>query len=145
MTPRNYPSDKDNVHWVARHVPLSVSVASNVPSHEQVQCLVTDGDPDTLVADVMDNLRAMSGDAYEVVLEDLAEAKTDAARSPEDGAKDTKSRPTTNPSKKADVTSVRRAPSITLHRVQFGQVRSERHQTVTDTPLPRRSKDRGRC
>ena len=77
MTPRNYPSDKDKVHWVARHVPLSVSVASNVPGHEQVQCLVTDGDPDTLVADVMDNLRAMSDDDYEDVLEDLAEAKTD--------------------------------------------------------------------
>ena len=31
------PSDSDKVHWVARHVPLSVSVASNVPGHEQVQ------------------------------------------------------------------------------------------------------------
>ena len=28
------PSDSDKVHWVARHVPLSVSVASNVPGHE---------------------------------------------------------------------------------------------------------------
>ena len=36
------PSDSDKVHWVARHVPLSVSVASNVPGHERVQCLVTD-------------------------------------------------------------------------------------------------------
>ena len=38
------PSDSEKVHWVARHVPLSVSVASNVPGHERVQCLVTDGD-----------------------------------------------------------------------------------------------------
>ena len=33
------PSDNDKVHWIARHVPLSVSVASNVPGHEQVECL----------------------------------------------------------------------------------------------------------
>ena len=48
------PSDSDKVQWIARHVPLSVSVASNVPGHEQVQCLVTDGDPDKLVADMME-------------------------------------------------------------------------------------------
>ena len=35
------PSDSDQVQWVARHVPLSVSVASNVPGHERVKCLVT--------------------------------------------------------------------------------------------------------
>ena len=54
------PSDSDKVHWVARHVPLSVSVASNVPRHEQVQCLVTDGDTDKLVSAMMDILRAMN-------------------------------------------------------------------------------------
>ena len=36
------PSDS-SVHWIARHVPLSVSVASNVPGHERVKCLVTNG------------------------------------------------------------------------------------------------------
>ena len=48
------PSDSDKVQWVARHVPLSVSVASNVPGHEQVQCLVTDGDANQLVSNMMD-------------------------------------------------------------------------------------------
>ena len=78
------PSDSDKVHWIARHVPLSVSVASNVPGHEEVQCLVTDGNPDKLVADMMNILRAMSDAAYEDlkvsyedVLEQLAEAITD--------------------------------------------------------------------
>ena len=107
------PSDSDKVQWVARHVPLSVSVASNVPGHEQVQCLVTDGNPDKLVADMMNILRAMSDaayedlkDSYEDVLEQLAEAQTDwderehAARSPgEDDANDKESRPPTNPYK----------------------------------------------
>ena len=107
------PSDSDKVQWVARHVPLSVSVASNVPGHEQVQCLVTDGNPDKLVADMMNILRAMSDaayedlkDSYEDVLEQLAEAQTGwderehAARSPgEDDANDKESRPPTNPYK----------------------------------------------
>ena len=104
-----HPSDSDKVHWVARHVPLSVIVASNVPGHERVQCLVTDGDTNKLVSAMMDILRAMSDavydnikDSYEDVLEQLAEALTnwdereEAARS----AVDKESRPATNPYKK---------------------------------------------
>ena len=53
------------MQWVARHVPLSVSVASNVPGHEQVQCLVTDGDTNKLVSAMMDILQSMSDAAYE--------------------------------------------------------------------------------
>ena len=59
-------------------------MASNVPGHEQVQCLVTDGDANKLVSDMMDILRATSDaayenikDSYEDVLEQLAEAQTD--------------------------------------------------------------------
>ena len=44
------PWDSDHVHCIARHVPLSVSVTSNVPGHEQVKCLVTDGDTNKLVS-----------------------------------------------------------------------------------------------
>ena len=57
------PSDK--MQWVARHVPSSVSMASNVPGHEQVQCLVTDGDTNKLVSAKMDILQSMSEAAYE--------------------------------------------------------------------------------
>ena len=84
-------------------------MAFNVPGLEHVQCLVTDGDIDKLVSDMMDTLRAMSDAAYEKikdscedVLEQPAEIQTDwderehaarsheedgddAARSPEDG------------------------------------------------------------
>ena len=104
------PSDSDKVHWVARHVPLSVSVASNVPGHERVQCLVTDGDTNKLVSAMMDILQAMSDAAYdkikhsyEDVLEQLAEELTNwdereqAARAAIDKKK---SRRTTNPYKK---------------------------------------------
>ena len=57
---KQLPSDSNKVHWVARHVPLSVSVASNVPGHEQVQCLVTDGDTIKLVSAMTDILQSMS-------------------------------------------------------------------------------------
>ena len=33
----NLPTDSDRVQWIARHVPLSVSVASNVVGHEDAQ------------------------------------------------------------------------------------------------------------
>ena len=64
LTPNNL-SDCYKVHWVARHVPLSVSVVSNVPGHEHVQCIVTDRDTDKLVSDMMYILRVMSDAAYE--------------------------------------------------------------------------------
>ena len=104
------PSDSDKGHWIARHVPMSVSVASNVPGHERVQCHVTDGDTNKLVSAMMDILQAMSDTAYdkikhsyEDVLEQLAEELTnwdereEAARSAVDKKK---SRQATNPYKK---------------------------------------------
>ena len=107
------PADSAQVHWVARHVPLSVSVASNVPGHEQVTCIVTDGDVNKLVSTMMTVLQAMSEaaydkikDSYDHVLEQLAEevtkwdAREEAARDAaarEAGEK--KGRAATNPYK----------------------------------------------
>ena len=59
------PVNSDKVHWIARHVPLSVSLASNVPGLEPAQCYVTDGDSDKLVADMMSHLHAVSDAAFE--------------------------------------------------------------------------------
>ena len=80
----NVPADTDHVQWVARHVPLSVSVASNVPGHEDAQCYITNGDSDKLVADMMAGLVATSDAAfkslkpsYESVLNEL-EARKEA-------------------------------------------------------------------
>ena len=44
-----------------------MGMASNVPGHEQVQYLVTDGDANKLVAGMMEILRAMSDAAYEEI------------------------------------------------------------------------------
>ena len=40
----NLPADTNTLQWSARHVPLSVSIASNVPGHEDAQCYITNGD-----------------------------------------------------------------------------------------------------
>ena len=62
------PVNSDKLQWSARHVPLSVSVASNVPGYEPAQCYVTDVDSDKLVADMMDHLTAISDAACESLL-----------------------------------------------------------------------------
>ena len=61
----NLPTTTDHVEWVARHVPLSVSVASNVPGYEAPPCFVTDGDSNKLVAEMMSHLHAVSDAAFE--------------------------------------------------------------------------------
>ena len=64
----NIPTNTDRVQWVARHVPLSVSIASNVPGYEPAQCSITDGDSDKLVEEMMNNLIAISDAAYDSLL-----------------------------------------------------------------------------
>ena len=61
------PANSDKLQWLARHIPLSVSVASNVPGHETPQCYVTDGDSDKLVGDMMASLSAISDAAYDLL------------------------------------------------------------------------------
>ena len=63
----NLPADSDRVQWIARHVPLSVSLASNVPGYETPRCYVTEGDSDKLVADMMAGLVATSDAAYDLL------------------------------------------------------------------------------
>ena len=67
FTGDNLPADTNTLQWSARHVPLSVSVASNVPGHEDAQCYITNGDSDKLVADMMAGLVATSDAAYDLL------------------------------------------------------------------------------
>ena len=61
----NLPNATDHVEWVARHVPLSVSVASNEPGYEAPCCFVTDGDSNKSVAEMMRHLHTISDAAFE--------------------------------------------------------------------------------
>ena len=73
----NIPTNTDHVEWIARHVPLSVSVASNVPGYEPAQCYITDGDSDKLVTDMMVHLTAISDTAYDSLLPSYVDVLAD--------------------------------------------------------------------
>ena len=68
FTGDNLPANSDKLQWSARHVPLSVSLASNVPGHETPQCYVTDGDSDKLVDSMMSDLSAISDAAFDMLM-----------------------------------------------------------------------------
>ncbi len=65
---KNLPADTDSVQWIARHVPLSVIMASNVPGDETPHCYVTDGDSDKLVGSVMSGLSTISDATFAMLL-----------------------------------------------------------------------------
>ena len=71
------PTNTDHVEWIARHVPLSVSVASNLPGYEPAQCYITDGDSNKLVADMMVHLTAISDTAYDSLLPSYVDVLAD--------------------------------------------------------------------
>ena len=64
----NVPADSDRVQWIARHVRLSVSLASHVPGHETSHCYVTEGDSDKLVGSMMSDLCAISNAAFDMLI-----------------------------------------------------------------------------
>ena len=98
----NVPADSDRVQWIARHVPLSVSLASNVPGYEHAQCYITDGDSDKLVADMMAGLVATSDAAYESLLPLYADVleELEARKEAWDDAESEEEESKTNPSKR---------------------------------------------
>ena len=77
FTGDNLPADTNTLQWSARHIPLSVSVASNVPGHEDAQCYVTNGDSNKLVADMMVHLTAISDTAYDSLLPSCVDVLAD--------------------------------------------------------------------
>ena len=68
FTGGNLPVDTDHVQWMACHVPLSVSLASNVPGYEPALCFVTYGDADKLVGSMMTRLNTISDAAFASLL-----------------------------------------------------------------------------
>ena len=73
----NVPADTNTLQWSARHVPLSVSIASNVPGHDDAQCYITNGDSDKLVEEMMNNLIAISDAAYDSLLPSYVDVLSD--------------------------------------------------------------------
>lgn len=57
--------------WNAKHIPLSVSVRSNVPEYDQPKCFVTDGNSNQLVKEMVDYLVKISRKSCGLMKEEL--------------------------------------------------------------------------
>ena len=67
------PEDTEKLNWEAKHVPLSVSVCSNVPGFDRPKCFVTEGDPKLLVRNMLYYLVEISQESYRLVKEQFAD------------------------------------------------------------------------
>ena len=57
--------------WNAKHLPLSVSVCSNVPVYDQPKCFVTEGNSNQLVKEMVDYLVEISSKSYGLMKEEF--------------------------------------------------------------------------
>ena len=68
FTKDDLPSGKGTkTTYIAKHIPLSFSVASNIPGYEDAKCFITDGDPQALVDKLGDYLETLSDHAYSIL------------------------------------------------------------------------------
>ena len=63
----NLPGNDSKLGFEARHVPLSVGIATNVPNFENRVCFVTNGDENDLVQKILKYLEYVSNAAYEIM------------------------------------------------------------------------------
>ena len=64
----DFPDAGEKSVWVARHVPCSVSVCSNVPNFEQPKCF-SNASPQQLVHDKMQYLKTIADAVFEILKE----------------------------------------------------------------------------
>ena len=67
-----HPRNSEKLTWEAEHVPLSVSVCSNVPGYDQPRCFVTTGDTSDLIKRFLDYLLEISEASYLLLLEQFS-------------------------------------------------------------------------
>ncbi|XP_025085055.1 uncharacterized protein LOC112558684 isoform X2 [Pomacea canaliculata] len=67
----------NNTRYTAQHVPLSVSVASNVPDFESPVCFVSDGDSQNLIDRMVDHLEKISDRSYLLLCERFSDVLTE--------------------------------------------------------------------
>ena len=67
FTPETDLNDTEKLTWNAKHVPLSVSVCSNVPDYDQPKCFVSDGDSKQLVKEMVEYLVKISEQSYDLL------------------------------------------------------------------------------
>ena len=63
------PENGPKLSFEARHIPMSVGIASNVPGFEEEKCFITSGNEKELIQNLIDYLEAISLSAYRLVKE----------------------------------------------------------------------------
>ncbi len=63
------PCNTEKVEWKRKHVPLSVSVASNVPGYEDPVCFISKGDPEELILKMITYMLQVQQVAEKLVVE----------------------------------------------------------------------------
>ena len=58
------PTNSEKVIWEAKHIPLSVSLCSNIPGFTEPICFIADGDPQYLVDRMLQHLDLLAETAY---------------------------------------------------------------------------------
>ena len=66
----NLPASSGKLEWQACHVPLSASVCSNVPGFIEPQCFVTNGNPDELIAHMIEYMHTIQETAAALLTEE---------------------------------------------------------------------------
>jgi hypothetical protein len=66
------PTDRpksNKMEWTSAHVPLSISVCSNIPDHDRPICFVSKGDPNVIISKAVKYLKSLSRTAQLLLLE----------------------------------------------------------------------------
>lgn len=83
--------------YTAKHIPLSVSICSNVPSYQKPTCFISKGSPQHLVDRMIDYLENISDHAYHLMREefqDVFDQLQEREKEEEEKQKSSKAMPT---------------------------------------------------
>ena len=61
-------TNSKQLQWISKHIPVSVSIASNIPQHEDPVCIV-ETSPNLLVTKMMKQLQGISRNYYQIMKE----------------------------------------------------------------------------
>ena len=64
-------NNTEKLTWNSKHIPLSVSVCSNIPDYDQPECFVSDGDSKQLVKEMLDYLVKISEESCRLMKQDF--------------------------------------------------------------------------
>ena len=64
-----HPKNTAKLTWEAEHVPLSVSVCSNVPGYDQLKCFVSSGSAKEMIKQFVEYLVQISQESYALLLD----------------------------------------------------------------------------